>query len=475
MILRKKTKIVTTIGPATESKEMLGRLLRAGMNVIRMNFSHGDFAEHQRKIDNGRHASRLTGIPVAFLQDLAGPKIRLGDFDTPSGRISIRRGQEFTLTIKNVKGDASICHVNYSRLPKEVRIGHRVMLDDGKKQLCVKKIVGDKIICRVIVGGELKGRRGVNLPDSNISISSLTSKDRKDLEFGAKNNVDFVALSFVRRPEDIVELRKLLFQKKMSAGIIAKIETPQAVQNIDKIIDLADGIMVARGDLAIEMNPEEVPLVQKSIINKCNMAGKPVITATQMLESMINSPIPTRAEVSDVANAILDGTDAVMLSEETTLGKHPVAAVMTMVSVARRTESDFLHEQLLSASERINPKSVSGSIASYAVKTAHNVGAKILVSLTNSGRSARALSRHRSSLPILAFTPNDATYHQMILNFGCWSFKMKKYTDFKHAITDIKKEIIKNKLAKKGDKIVITAARPFGRATETNMILVETV
>lgn len=475
MILNKKTKIVATIGPATESQEMLEKLLKSGLNVVRMNFSHGDFAEHQKKIDNGRVASKKTGIPVAFLQDLGGPKIRLGEFNTENGRVTIKKGQTFTLTTKKIKGDENISHVNYEKLPQEAKVGDRIMLDDGKKRLEVLEIKGTEIICKVMVGGELKGRRGVNLPDTDISISSLTPKDKEDLKFGIKNKVDYFALSFVRRPSDVTELRNILKKAKCTAGIIAKIETPQAVANIDEIISLSDGIMVARGDLAIEVPAEEVPLIQKSIINKCNLAGKPVITATQMLESMIQSPVPTRAEVSDIANAILDGTDAIMLSEETTLGQYPLEAVEVMTKVARRTEGDFLHEQLLSSKDRGNDTSVSGAIASYAVRTAHKIDAKFIVSLTNSGNGARAISKHRPTLPILAFTPNDETMQKLVLSFGCLVFKISKYTDLQHAIADIKKTVLKNKLAVKGDKFVIVAARPFGNGAETNMILVETI
>ncbi|HMP67601.1 MAG TPA: pyruvate kinase [Candidatus Paceibacterota bacterium] len=475
MILKKKTKIVATIGPATESEEMLTKLLKSGLNVIRMNFSHGDFAEHQKKVNNGRAASKKTGIPVAFLQDLGGPKIRLGEFNTESGRINIKKGQIFVLTTRKLKGDETISHVNYEKLPKEAKVGERIMLDDGKKRLEILEIKGTEIICKVIVGGELKGRRGVNLPDTDISISSLTQKDKDDLKFGIKNKVDFFALSFVRRPSDITELRNILKKAKCSAGIIAKIETPQAVKNIDEIISLSDGIMVARGDLAIEVPAEEVPLIQKNVINKCNLVGKPVITATQMLESMIHSPVPTRAEVSDIANAILDGTDAVMLSEETTLGEYPLEAVEIMAKVAKRTESDYLHEQLLSAKDLMHDKSISGAISAYAVKTAHKVDAKFIVSLTNSGSGARAISKHRPSFPILAFTPKDETMRKLVLSFGCWVFKIAKYTDFQHAINDIRKNVLKNKLASKGDKFVVVAARPFGNGAETNMILVETV
>lgn len=475
MILKKKTKIVATIGPATESEEMLSKLLKAGLNVMRMNFSHGDFAEHQKKFDNLKAAVANTGIPAATLQDLGGPKIRTGEFATESGRVTIKKGQTFTLTTRTIKGDENICSINYAKLPEEAKVGDRIMLDDGKKRLLVTAIKGQDIICKVMVGGELKGRRGVNLPDTDISMSSLTPKDKKDLEFGIKNKVDFIALSFVRRPSDITELRKILDKNKCEASIIAKIETPQAVKNIDEIIALSDGIMVARGDLAIEVPAEEVPLIQKMLIHKCNLVGKPVITATQMLESMIHSPVPTRAEVSDVANAILDGTDAIMLSEETTLGSYPLEAVELMSRVAVRTENDFLHEQLLLSSERIDPESVGENVTAYAIRTAHKIDAKYVVSLTNFGYSARMMSRYRPQLPILVFTPNEKTYQKAILSFGCWVFKIKSYTDFENAVKDIKETIVKNKLAKKSDKIVIATGRPFGKNVGTNVMVVETI
>ncbi len=475
MILDKKTKIVATIGPATESEKALTKLLRQGLNVVRMNFSHGDFAEHQKKIVNGRAASKKTGIPVAFLQDLGGPKIRTGEFDNDSGRVTIKKGKTFTLTARKIKGTEEICHVGYSKLPKEIKVGHRIMLDDGKKELRVTKIKGTDIICKVVHGGELKGRRGVNLPDTEISISSLTPKDLKDLEFGIRNKVDFVALSFVRCPKDVLELRKILNKAGSKAHIISKIETPQAVENIDEIIDISDGIMVARGDLAIEMPAEDVPLIQKSIINKCNHVGKPVITATQMLESMIHTSVPTRAEVSDIANAILDGTDAVMLSEETTLGSYPIESVEVMSRVARRVENDFLHEQLLYGSDKFNPTDVSESVSASAVKIAHSVGAKFIVALTNSGKTARILSRHRSKLSILAFSPDTNTVQKLNLNFGVASFGIKKYTDFAHAVSDIRKAVQKKRCAIKGDKFVIVGSRPFGKSSTSNMLVVEQV
>ena len=304
-MITKKTKIVCTIGPATESKEKLAALLSAGMNVMRLNFSHGDFKEHRARVDNLKKAMLETGKTAAILQDLGGPKIRIGMFKTES--VMLKEGATFTLTTDKIDGDEKHVSVNYPLLPKEVKKGHIIFLHDGKKKLEVIDVKGNDVITKILVGGEIKGKRGLNLPDSNLSISSLTEKDLADLEFGIKNKVDFIALSFVRRPSDITELKDILTARKSNAKIIAKIETPQSLECIDEILELTDGIMVARGDLAIEIPAEKVPPVTKMLIEKCNYMGKPVITATQMMESMIKSPVPTRAEVSDVANAIYDG------------------------------------------------------------------------------------------------------------------------------------------------------------------------
>jgi pyruvate kinase len=473
-IPQKKTKIVATIGPATSSQEQLEKLLKAGLNVVRMNFSHGDFAEHQEKIDNGKKASEKTGFALAYLQDLGGPKIRIGEFATESGRITIKKGQTFTLTTKSIKGDETIVHVNYKKLPLEIKVGHTVMLDDGKKRLIVTKVKGEEITCKVEVGGELKGRRGVNLPDTDISMSSLTPKDKKDLEFGLKNNVDFFALSFVRRPKDILDLRKILDAAKSKAHIISKIETPQAVANIDEIIRISDGIMVARGDLAVEVPAEEVPLIQKMIIKKCNEAGKPVITATQMLESMINSPVPTRAEVSDVANAILDGTDAIMLSEETTLGQYPIEAVELMTRVAEHVEKDLI-KGVFYKDEVHHKLSIAESMTLSAVKNSMRLDAKYIISITSSGFNARFISRHKPLKPVIVLTPNKVTFQQLQLSWGCHPVLIETPKSLKDTSMLIRDLLMKEKLAKKGDRVVISTSMPFGEIHEPNLIFVETI
>ncbi len=478
MHLGKKTKIVATIGPATSSQEQLEKLLKAGLNVIRLNFSHGDFAEHQEKVDNGKAASKKTGIPVAFLQDLSGPKIRTGTFQNdPAVRVTLKAGQKFTFsTNEKTVGDETKAYINYPKLPTEIKKGEAVLVDDGKVRMVCTDIKGDEVICKVINGGELKGRRGVNLPDSDLSISALTAKDKKDIEFGEKNNVDYVAFSFVRKASEAAELRKILDKRGMKhTKIIAKIETPQALTNFDEILEIVDGCMVARGDLAVEIPAQKVPLAQKMIIEKCNQAGKPVITATQMLESMIKNPVPTRAEVSDVANAIYDGTDAVMLSEETTLGAYPIQAVEMMTKIAKEVELDERHQLLLSHPERLESDNLSKSIGLAAAQTAKQIGAKYIVALTEFGHAAALASRQRVSVPVIAITPDQKTYNQMCLYYGVYPIMIAKHQGFREAHEDAKQMLVKEKLVKKGDKLVFISGTPFQKAEDTNMIMVEQI
>lgn len=469
-IFKKKTKIVATIGPATEDEKTMTELVKAGMNVMRLNFSHGDFAEHGARVKTARRVAQKLGRPIAILQDLAGPKIRIGEFYQE--RVMLKKGSIFTLTTKKIVGDETKAYVNYARLPVEVKKGGVILLDDGKKKLEVLRTTADSIVCKVIVGGETKGKRGVNVPGAYLSISSITEKDRADLAFGIKNKVDFVALSFVRKPKDIEILRGLLKAGKSDAPVIVKVETHEAVENIDEIIALADGIMVARGDLAVEVPAEDVPLLQKMIIEKCNAAGKPVITATQMLESMISSPVPTRAEVSDVANSILDGTDAVMLSEETTLGKYPVEAVMMMTRVARKTEERYMEREYGNGED---VKSTIDAVTDSVVYVANDVNAKAIVALTESGTTARMISRFRPKQPIIVMTPNARTYNKLALSFGCYPVKIKGFRYVGEVRDEVGKFLIKNGIAKKNDRVVIAAGVPFGKTGGTNMLLVDTI
>ena len=469
----KKTKIVATIGPATSSAEMLSKLLKAGLNVVRLNFSHGDFKEHQEKVDNFKIAMKETGITGAIMQDLSGPKIRLGEFNTET--VILKEGNNITITTEKIIGNEKKVSINYPLFASEVKKGDKIMVDDGKKRFEVISIKGNEVLCKILVGGETKGRRGVNLPDSDISVSSLTEKDKKDIDFGIKNKVDFFAFSFVRTPADVVELREILKKRKSKALIIAKIETPQAVRNIDAILELCDGLMVARGDLAIEVPAEKVPMIQKMIIKKCNEQGKFVITATQMLESMIKSPVPTRAEVSDIANAILDGTDAVMLSEETTLGLFPVEAVKMMSKVAFDIEHNYPERQLIPKAER-GERSITDSVTGSVVKIAHDLDAKAIIALTKTGYTARMISRHKPESIIIAVSYDVATYHQLNISFGCLPVLIDEYKEVSNAFKSIKEYCLKNKILSKGDRVVIVACSSRElKDISANAIIVETV
>jgi pyruvate kinase len=466
----KKTKIVATIGPVSENEDTMTKLIKAGVDVIRLNFSHGDFEEHEGRVKVARKISKKLNKEVAILQDLGGPKIRIGEFY--KDKIILKKGSVFTLTTKKIVGDETIAFVNYPSLPKEVKKGGVILLDDGKKKLEVLSTSKDKIKCKVLVGGETKGRRGVNVPGAHLKISSITTKDKKDLVFGIKNNVDFVALSFVRDPKDILQLRKIMDNAKFSAGIIAKIETEEAIDNIDEIIKAADGIMVARGDLAIEVPAETVPMLQKMIIKKCNIAGKPVITATQMLESMIHSPVPTRAEISDVVNSILDGTDAIMLSEETTLGEYPVETVEMMSKIA--VNANGLSKHRYNYEEECILDTV-GAVTYSVVRTAEEVGAKAIVALTESGSTGRMISRFHPSQPIVAMSSNAKSRKKLVLSYGCYPVEIGRFRYVGEVIDEVSKFVSKHNFAKKGDKIVIVAGIPFGKSGGTNLMFVHQV
>ena len=473
----KKTKIVATIGPVTQSEEMLTKLLKAGFNVMRLNFSHGDFAEHQTKVDNLRKAVKKTGISAAILQDLSGPKFRIGDFYQE--RVQLKAGDFITLTTEKITGDEKRVSVNYPTLHEEILPGNIIMVDDGKKKFEVVEIKGREIKCKILIGGDTKGRRGLNLPGAPLKISALTDKDKKDIEFGIKNNVDIIAFSFVRKPSDVIELREILDKKKSKAKIMAKIETIEAVEDFDKILELVDMVMVARGDMAVELGHENVPTAQKMIIEKCLEAGKPVVTATQMLESMIKSPVPTRAEVSDIANAIFDGTDAVMLSEETTLGDFPVEAVEVMSRVAIKVENDPIYQERMLIRHLNKHDSgmneVADAITSEVVDIANTIDAKLIVALTQSGFTAKMISRYRPTQHILALTPDEKTHNQLLVSFGVTPVLIPKTTMLNDVLKSAKAIALKEKLVQKGDKIVLAVGTPLGKKADTNMILVETI
>ncbi len=467
----KKTKIVCTIGPKTESEEALVKLLNAGMNVVRLNFSHGDWQEQGNRVKNYLKASDKTGIKAAILQDLGGPKIRIGKFKTDT--ITLEKDSGFTITTDDVEGDEHRVSVNYPNFAKEIGVGNKVYLHDVLEKLEVVDVKGNDVVCKVLVGGEIKSLQGVNLPDAELSISSLTEKDKEDVKFGIENKVDFIALSFVRYPKDILELREILNEAKSEAKIIAKIETPQAIKNIDEIIKISDGVMVARGDLAIETLLEEVPAFQKMIIKKCNDAGKPVITATQMLESMLKSPTPTRAEVSDVANAIIDGTDALMLSEETAVGDYPIEAVEEMVRIAVNVENEIISCELVQNKPCLEDSKLSdGSVGASVVKKALEVEAKHIVCLAKSIDIVHSISQFRPCQFIFVFTPNEFVFGQSFLSFGTYPAMIYKFENIEEFKKNVKDFLIEGKFANSGDKIVIVSDSEFVGGEN---IMVETV
>jgi len=412
--LSRRTKIVATIGPATESAPMLRRLIEAGATTFRLNFSHGDHADHAQRIATIREVAAAMDVHVAILQDLQGPKIRLGRFE--GGPITLATGDPFTLTSRNVNCNQQIATVTYERLADEVIPGSRILLDDGRVEMVAETVdvATQSLHCRVSVGGVLSNNKGVNFPDVQLSIRALTDKDRRDLAFGLEQGVDWVALSFVRNPSDMEEIRALIRSHGHSTPVVAKIEKFEAIDTIDSILPLCDGVMVARGDLGVEMPAEEVPLLQKELIRKANSLGIPVITATQMLDSMVSCPRPTRAEVSDVANAILDGTDAVMLSNESAVGDYPVEAVATMAQIARRIERDYPQRVLTSHMATTIPNAICQAVSSIA----RQLNAAAILPLTKSGSTARNVSKFRPSTPILAITSDQQVARQLQMVWG---------------------------------------------------------
>ncbi len=468
---QKKTKIVATIGPATESKSQLTKLMKAGMNVARLNFSHGDFEEHGIRVDNIREIKKNLGLEVAILQDLGGVKIRIGDFE--NDQIVLKNGQEFELTTTKTLGDEKRVYINYKKLPQEIEIGQVILLDDGTKKLITTKTLKNSVITKVVNGGMIRSRRGVNIPNARLSVEALTPKDKSDLKFGIERDVDFIAISFVRQAKDIVQLRRILDKNNSRAQIVAKIETPEAIENIKEIILEADVVMVARGDLAVEIPAQEVPHLQKMIIKECRIVGKPVIVATQMLESMIKAPVPTRAEVADVANAILDGTDAIMLSGETTVGDFPVEAVKTMSEIALRTERDLTYKIVKDNEKHI--KRTVNAISKSVVITATDIKAKYIIALTESGFTARKIARYRPSQPIIVLTPGNNAYNQMQMSYGCYAKHLSSFKTVSKTVKEIKAILLKDNLVKSGDKIVVVAGVPLGESGTTNMMIVEEI
>lgn len=463
-----KTKIVCTIGPASESPDTIRALIANGMNVARLNFSHGSRSGHEEKIAMIRSASDELGQPVAILQDLAGPKVRVGTLPGPGVRLEA--GQPFVLTNQDVEGTRERVSISYADLPGEVKEGDPILLADGSIELSVRRADRSEIYCEVVTGGILTSHKGLNVPTRTIQAASLTAKDREDLLFGLENHVDYVALSFVRTAADIVSIKEIIQQTRSGTPVIAKIEKHEAVEHIDGIMKAADGIMVARGDLGVEIPLEEVPLVQKMLIRKANAAGKPVITATQMLRSMVDSPRPTRAEATDVANAVLDGTDAVMLSEETASGNNPVKAVQFMMRIVESAETEFPHEKYLQLAPR---KQVSRCVAHAACVLANHLDTSAIVAPTYSGQTARHISRFRPRQHIIALSPNPSAVRSLTLFWGCVPRLVPDPRDTDDMIESAARSALKTGYVSKGDLVVITSGHPVGVSGSTNMVRVK--
>ncbi len=467
-----KTKIVATVGPASNNKEMLRALVKEGVDVFRLNFSHGTHEDHLRVINYVREINSEMGTKVALLQDLQGPKIRVNDM-LPG--IEIVAGQEIVITTRQVLGNNELVSTSYERLPKDVKVGDMILIDDGKIELKVKEVRDIDVVCTVIYGGPLKPRKGINLPFTKVSAPSLTEKDLADLQFGLKHKVDWVALSFVRKAQDILSLRDIINGAKSTTRIVAKIEKPEALENIDAVIEATDAVMVARGDLGVEIWMEEVPMVQKRLVEKCNKAGKPVIVATQMMESMIENPRPTRAETNDVANAVMDGADALMLSAETAAGKYPIEVIRSMVrtigSVEKQGDIFFKFREL----DPKAPNYFNDSLILTACKLAKDVNAKAIVGMTQLGYSAYKAASHRPNANIFAFTSNDSIINTMNLVWATQAYHYDKAASTDATISDVEAILKRDGHVKAGDTFIILASMPIQERGRANMIKVHLV
>lgn len=470
----RKTKIVCTIGPASEQPEVLKELILAGCDVARLNFSHGTHEEHALRIKRIREVSQELGKDVAILLDTKGPEIRT--IDVVNGAVELIPGEEIILTTEEILGDAKRVSITYKGLPEDVEKGTRILIDDGNLELVVEKVEGTEIYCRIITGGILKNHKGVNVPGVKVRLPGITEKDAEDILFGIEQGIDFIAASFVRKAEDIYEIRKILEEHGADIEIIAKIESEEGVRNAEEILAVSDGLMVARGDLGVEIPAEDVPLIQKRLIAMCNAAGKPVITATQMLDSMQRNPRPTRAEASDVANAILDGTDAVMLSGETAAGKYPIESVKTMARIAERTESAYgrvLAER--ERGQRTSP-SITGVISRSVAKAAVELQAAAILAPTESGYTARMISKHRPNLPILAATPHTKVIRKLKLVWGVIPIRYMGEQKSTDEMMERSVELaLKTGIVKRGDLIVISAGVPLREPGTTNLMKIHVI
>ncbi|MDU3843085.1 MAG: pyruvate kinase, partial [Staphylococcus epidermidis] len=471
----RKTKIVCTIGPASESEEMLEKLMNAGMNVARLNFSHGSHEEHKARIDTIRKVAKRLNKTIGLLLDTKGPEIRTHNMK--DGLIVLEKGKEVIVSMNEVEGTPEKFSVTYENLINDVNIGSYILLDDGLVELQVKEINKDKgeVKCDILNTGELKNKKGVNLPGVKVNLPGITDKDADDIRFGIKENVDFIAASFVRRPSDVLDIRQILEEEKAEITIFPKIENQEGIDNIEEILEVSDGLMVARGDMGVEIPPESVPMVQKDLIRKCNKLGKPVITATQMLDSMQRNPRATRAEASDVANAIYDGTDAVMLSGETAAGQYPEEAVKTMRNIAVSAEAAQDYKKLLSDRTKLVETSLVNAIGVSVAHTALNLNVKAIVAATESGSTARTISKYRPHSDIIAVTPSEKTARQCAIVWGVNPVvkEGRKTTDA--LLNNAVATAVETGRVSNGDLIIITAGVPTGEKGTTNMMKIHLV
>ncbi|ABX43258.1 pyruvate kinase [Lachnoclostridium phytofermentans] len=468
--MQKKTKIVCTLGPATSTEEMIKELCLSGMDIARLNFSHGNHEGHGEMIAKIKKVREELGLPIAILLDTKGPEIRTGLAE--NGReFTLEKGEQVIVTTEDVPCNSSIISVTYKNLPEDVVVGGSILIADGLIELKVKKVEDDeKVICEVVNGGELGSRKGVNLPNVKLKLPAITEQDRADIIFGINEGVDFIAASFIRNAEAIREIRGIIHDCNSDIAIIAKIENMEGMENLDEIIAETDGIMVARGDLGVEVEPETLPYIQKTMIQKCNAAFKPVITATQMLDSMIRNPRPTRAEVTDVANAIYDGTDAIMLSGETAAGKYPIEAVQMMAKIAKETETHY--ESITCNESEFVPGSedVSCAISYSAVATAGRLDAKLIIASSFSGYTARLVSKYHPKCPIIGLSPLDRTLRKMQIYRGVQPLKVDEVNSTDHLLDEAVKTVSKHGYVNVGDVVILTAGVPAGKSSVTNMI-----
>lgn len=473
-----KTKMIFTIGPASDNEKVLREFIKIGMSAARLNFSHGSHEEHKKKIDLIKKIRKEEKSPTAILLDIKGPKIRVHNFK--NGEITLNVGDEFTFVCgKEILGDESKCSISYDILYQDISIGSSILVDDGLLEFKVKGIKNKSVICETIIGGTIKNHKGVNIPNLKIKLPAITDKDISDLIFGCQMEVDFVAASFVRKSTDVLEVRNILDNNGgKDIKIISKIENQEGVDNIDSIIEVSDGIMVARGDMGVEIPIEFVPVIQKSIIRKCNLAGKLVITATQMLDSMIRNSRPTRAEASDVCNAIFDGTDAIMLSGESAAGHYPVESAKTMSSIAKKAEENLDYGELLRRLKDPNPSTdaFADAISYSASKTAIKFPTKAIVAATQSGYTARLLGKYKAICPIIAITPHEKVCRSLTLNFGVFPMLCETYRTTEEIVKESKTVVRELNVADFGDNIIVVAGMPVNNAClGTNMFRIEKI